>query len=427
MAERAITYPRFSLAQRLEHWLMTISFTVLGVTGLPQRYARAAWADQMIMALGGIETVRIIHRASAVVFMLVLLYHFMAVAYKIYVLRARPSMLPGLSDVTDTLDTVRYQLGLARRAPRLPRYNFAEKIEYWAVIWGGVLMTITGFMLWNPIATTRFLPGEFVPAAKAAHSAEALLAILAIIIWHVYWVHLRTFNRAMITGKLTREQMVEEHAAELAEIEAGRIPPPLPREIKRRRERIFLPVATMLALTSVFGVFLFTTFEQTAITTIPPAETALAFVPATPTPTNTPRPTPTPAATPTPLPTATPVAGQAEPVNAPVPSASPAGPLSVPAISHELEERQDCLVCHGSEGLSPFPENHLNWPLSTCLVCHSTEADSAGPAGVVHTIEGREECLLCHATDLLPESHGVAGFSSEDCLLCHSPLEPERR
>lgn len=416
MAEQRATYTRFTVLQRLEHWVMTLSFTTLGVTGLPQRYARDDWADRLIMLMGGVETVRIIHRLAAVIFMLVLLYHVVVVAYKVFVLRTRLSMLPTFKDVVDMLDAVRYQIGLARQQPRYPRYNFAEKIEYWAVIWGGVLMTLTGFMLWNPIATTRFLPGEYVPAAKAAHSAEALLAVLAIVIWHVYWVHLKTFNRAMFSGKLTREQMVEEHAAELQEIESGRVPPPPPREVKRRRERIFLPAATVFALTSVFGVYLFTTFEQTAIRTVPPAETAQAFVPATPTPTNTPPPTSTPAPTPTPPP-------EAASAETPAPAGGPAPALSAPLITHDLAGREDCLLCHGPEAFSPFPANHADYPLSTCLVCHSADGENPPPATIKHSIEGREDCLLCHAIDLLPESHQAAGFSSGDCLLCHASGE----
>ncbi|MCZ7666212.1 MAG: hypothetical protein M5U34_02700 [Chloroflexi bacterium] len=60
----------------------------------------------------------------------------------------------------------------------------AKKIEYWAVIWGTAVMILTGFTLWNPIAITQFLPGQFIPAAKTAHSAEALLAVLSIVVWH---------------------------------------------------------------------------------------------------------------------------------------------------------------------------------------------------------------------------------------------------
>lgn len=413
MAERQETFPRFGLSKRLQHWVMTLSFTVLAITGLPQRYALADWAEWMIAAMGGIETVRIIHRVSAVVFILVTVYHFVSLAYGVFVKRGRMTMLPGLKDVTDMLDSIRYSLGLARQHPRYPHFSFAEKIEYWSLIWGSVLMIITGFMLWNPIATARFFPGEFIPAAKAAHSAEALLAALAVLVWHFYGVHVKIFNRSMFSGKLTREEMEVEHAAELEEIDAGVRWLPVPRETKRRRERVFVPVATVLLLVMVIGLYAFLTFEETAIATVPPAETVIAFVPATPTPTPTPTITPTP--TQTPVPTATPEgAVAAQPTDE-------ATLLSLMVIPHPLEGREDCLLCHAEGGTVPYPSDHVGRPSSTCLVCHAmTEEEEHLPVPVRHDLEGRENCLMCHAVDILPESHKTGAFSNTDCLLCHT-------
>jgi cytochrome b subunit of formate dehydrogenase len=116
MPESETTYPRFTLSYRLQHWLMTLSFTALAITGLPQRYALTAWAEWLIASLGGIEAVRIIHRTSAVVFILVTLYHFVALAYRVFVLRVRMTMLPTLKDVTDLLDAIRYKSSVVSRA-----------------------------------------------------------------------------------------------------------------------------------------------------------------------------------------------------------------------------------------------------------------------------------------------------------------------
>jgi cytochrome b subunit of formate dehydrogenase len=418
MAEQKEVYSRFSISERLEHWLMMLSFVTLAATGLPQRYALSAVSDAIIGGLGGIETVRIIHRIAATVFLSVTLWHFVAVAYRVYVLRTRLTMLPTLKDVTDFLDAIRYNVGMARQSPRFPRFNFAEKIEYWAVIWGAVLMGLTGSMLWNPIATTHLLPGVVIPAAKAAHSAEAVLAVLAVVIWHFYWVHIRTFNKAIFTGKLTAEQMRDEHAGELAELEAGVLQAPVSRETKRRRERVFLPVSTAFVLVAIVAGYSFISFEQVVITTLPPAETVQAFVPATPTPTNTPSPTPTP--TSTPIPTATPVgaATAGAPAGGAAPTPTPAG---VPAVTHTLEGRDNCLMCHAATAAVPFPASHANFPVSTCLVCHSTQGVGPLPPAIKHSLEGRSDCLACHALDLLPASHQAAKFTSQDCLLCHAP------
>jgi formate dehydrogenase gamma subunit len=399
MATQANDYPRFTLAQRLEHWVMSLSFTVLMITGLPQRYALAGWAEAMITAMGGIESVRIIHRVAAVIFMVVMIYHFIVVAYKIFVLRLSLTMLPALADGKDIIHSLRYYLGLTPDHPKLPRYNYAEKIEYWAVIWGGVLMTITGFMLWNPIASSRLLPGQFIPAARAAHSAEALLAFLAIIIWHVYWVHFKTFNRAMFTGRLTRQQMALEHAAELEEIEAGRTTSPPPAATLRRRRRLFAPITTVVTAISLIGLYTFVTFEQTAITTVPPGSTAQAVVFATATP------------APTPAPTATPDAMN---------ETGAIIPVSVPIIPHPLGGREECLECHATDGPLPYPPDHQNYELSLCQFCHSLDEERPAPKPVRHSLVEREQCTFCHAIDLQPESHREADFSDRECLRCHA-------
>jgi cytochrome b subunit of formate dehydrogenase len=276
-------YKRFTVAQRIEHVLLLTSFTVLSITGLPQLFPAYPWAVGMIGAMGGIEFIRIVHRTAAVLLMLSTIYHGGVVTYKVFVTRVRLSMLPTWQDVVDGVQSLGYNLGLAKTRPAMPRYNFGEKLEYWAVIWGTVVMVITGFMLWNPIATTNFLPGQWIPAAKAAHGGEALLAVLSIVTWHMYHVHLRTFNRSMFTGRLPRHAMEEEHALELAEIEAGITEPPIDPAVLRRRRRVFYPVAVVISAILLTGLYFFVTYEQTAITTIPRQETEV-FVPATPTP-----------------------------------------------------------------------------------------------------------------------------------------------
>ncbi len=414
------TYRRFGISQRIQHWVMFLSFTALATTGLPQRYAQSAWANALIGIAGGIETVRIIHRGAAIIFILVTLFHFYHLMYGLFVQRVRPAILPGLKDVTDLLDSVRYNVHLTNVHPNLPRYNFVEKIEYWSLIWGSMLMIATGFLLWNPVLATRLLPGEAIPAAKMAHSAEALLAVLAVVIWHFYSVHLKRFNRSIFTGKMSRKEMEEEHGAELEEITSGIVRFPEPRDAVGRRERFFLPAAFASALLLVGVLYWFVTTEQTAIATVPPAETAQAYVPATPTPTNTPTVTATP--TNTPVPTPTPTATATESFQAIVPITDTQTLLSLMVIPHPVEGREDCLMCHGEDKLNPYPPDHAGRPSTTCLVCHGTsEAEEHLPARVKHDLEGRQNCLMCHAVDLLPVSHKTAGFSPSDCLLCHVP------
>jgi hypothetical protein len=145
--------------------------------------------------------------------------------------------------------------------------------------------------MWNPIASTRFLPGEVVPAAKAAHGGEALLAVLAIIVWHLYHVHLRHLNLSMFNGYLTEDEMLEEHPLELADLKAGIVEPPIDPQILARRRRVFFPLYGVAVVLMLVGIYFFVAYEETAITTLPPAEEVVIFAPLTPTPLPTPLPT----------------------------------------------------------------------------------------------------------------------------------------
>lgn len=178
-------------------------------------------------------------------------------------------MIPGIRDLRDAIQWIAFNLGLRKSHPHLPRYNFGEKAEYLALVWGTVLMVITGFMLWNPIATTSFLPGEAIPAARIAHGAEALLAVLSIVTWHMYNVYIRRFNPSIFTGKMSREMMEEEHAEELRMIENKEHPPEHSAEVIATRRRRFLPYAVVMTVLLVSGLIWFVTFEDSAIATVP--------------------------------------------------------------------------------------------------------------------------------------------------------------
>jgi cytochrome b subunit of formate dehydrogenase len=221
--------------------------------------------------MGGLEAVRVVHRWAATVLMLVTVYHLLAAAQRVLVRRVSLSMLPRYRDVVDAWQAVRYNLGRAAARPRMDRFTWEEKLEYWSLIWGTIVMIATGFMLWNPIATARLLPGESIPAAQVVHGGEALLAILAVLVWHFYSVHLRHFNRSMFTGELSEHEMEAEHPLELERIRAGEHVTAT-REERARRERVFLPIAGLVALLLLAGIYWFVTFEQTAITTLPPVK-----------------------------------------------------------------------------------------------------------------------------------------------------------
>jgi formate dehydrogenase gamma subunit len=273
-------YLRFPLVRRIEHWVNAISFIVLAVTGIPQKYATTAWAQAMIRAMGGIEFIRIIHRVSAVILAFAAIWHVGYAIWHWYVKRGPLSMLPSKDDATNAWKTVRYNIGVSNDHPKQGFYTFEEKIEYWALVWGTLVMVVTGFFLWNPITAARFLPGQFIPAAKAAHSGEALLAVLSILVWHLYHVFVKTFNRSMYTGYMTREQMEHEHPLAMEQAPPIKVEPSV---FAKRKSRFWAGYGAVATIWLV-GVFWFVTSEQTALDVVPTPESVPAFVAPTPIP-----------------------------------------------------------------------------------------------------------------------------------------------
>lgn len=216
------------------------------------------------------------------------------------------------------------------------RYTFEEKMEYWAFVWGTAVMVATGFMMWNPLATVKFLPGEAIPAAKAAHGGEAVLAVLAIIIWHMYGVHVKRFNKSMFTGKMSEEDMLHEHPLELADIKAGIAERPVEPVALRKRQQIYFPIAAVITIVALGALYGFVNAEKTALTTterqIPTIE---VYVPQTA--------TPAPTQTPTSLPTETPLPTQPGTGSTPAPVTSSLTWDN--AVSAILQNQ--CSACHG--------------------------------------------------------------------------------
>ena len=295
MSKKSTSYQRFPLARRIEHIIMLLSFGTLGLTGLPQRYPLAGISVWFVNLLGGIENLRAVHHVSATVMMLGTAWHIILAGYKVFVLREKMSMLPSLQDIKDGWQALLHNIGFNKKFPQMGRYTWEEKLEYWAFVWGALVMGLTGFLMWNPITAAKFLPGDWIPAAKAAHGGEAVLAVLAIIIWHMYGVHIRSFNKSMWTGEMSEEEMLHEHPLELADIKAGIAKRPVPPEILVKRQRVYYPIAGVLTAVMLAGVYGFISTEETALTTIPPLPTQVAvYVPQTPTPVPTKPPTPTP-------------------------------------------------------------------------------------------------------------------------------------
>jgi formate dehydrogenase subunit gamma len=214
---------RFGIGRILEHHANALVFALLVVTGLSQRFHELAVSQWFIATLGGVDMVRVIHRTSGLLFTALIAVHIAVAAFSVVAKKRPASMMINLNDFRNAIENIRYYFGVTSHAALCDRYDYKQKFEYWGVIAGGFLMIATGLILWFPVSTARFLPGEFIPAAKAAHSNEALLAFLVIVTWHIYnsifSPEVFPLDTAIFTGKISRERMVHEHPLELARIE----------------------------------------------------------------------------------------------------------------------------------------------------------------------------------------------------------------
>ena len=212
------TFVRLTLNERIQHVLLFTSFTILVITGFALVYPESWWARPLFAFEKGFAFRGFLHRLAAVVNIALAIYH---VYYLIFVKRGREqfkALMPNLKDVQDVLQMFRYYLGLSKQKAQFDRYNYAEKAEYWALIWGTIVMTTTGLILWFNNFAMRIFPKWVMDVATVVHLYEAILATLAIIVWHFYFVFLSPnvypINFACITGKVSEEEMKEEHPLE---------------------------------------------------------------------------------------------------------------------------------------------------------------------------------------------------------------------
>jgi len=182
---------RFNLRQRIEHVALLVTFVALAVTGLVQRFYAAALSQWVITGMGGIGDVRIVHRGFAAVFTLGIVYHLVFTAYQVMVKHQPLSMLPTFQDFRDVVTELKYHFGAAKESPRFGRYDYRQKFEYLGLMFGSAIIILSGLIMSFPVLITRVLPGQVVAAAVEFHGWEATLAVLTIIVWHIYEVILR--------------------------------------------------------------------------------------------------------------------------------------------------------------------------------------------------------------------------------------------
>lgn len=216
-------YLRMTLSERLQHGALLMSFIALVITGFMLRYPEAWWVRSVRSLSDEIFDLRsLVHRIAAVVMVAASLYH---IYYVLLTERGKAlirDLMPKIQDARDAVAVLKYNFGLSRIKPQFGRFSYIEKSEYWALVWGTMIMAATGFAMWFDNTFIGLLTKLGYDIARLIHFYEAWLATLSIIIWHFYYVifnpDVYPVNLAFLTGTLTETEMAEEHPAELVKL-----------------------------------------------------------------------------------------------------------------------------------------------------------------------------------------------------------------
>ncbi len=216
-------YLRMSLNERVQHGVLAISFMILVLTGFALRFPDAWWVASIRNLIPvAFELRSLMHRIAGLMLIAVSLYHVYYIAFVPRGKQLLRDMLPERKDLNDLIGSFKYYLGLAPEKPKFGRFSYIEKAEYWALMWGTVVMGATGFILWFDNTFMNLLTKLGWDVARTIHYYEAWLATLAILVWHFYFVMFNPdaypLNLAFWKGTLTEEEMEEEHPLELHEI-----------------------------------------------------------------------------------------------------------------------------------------------------------------------------------------------------------------
>ena len=219
-------YLRMTVHERMQHAALVISFTLLVITGFMLRYPEAWWVVAIRDVSSRAFVARsLIHRVAGVALIAAGLWHAGYLMFTPDGRRLFRDLLPAWRDFTDPWKVLRYNLGFAPEKPRFGRFSYIEKTEYWALVWGAVLMGATGVILWFENTSIGLFTKLGFDISRTVHFYEAILATLAVLVWHFYFVifnpDIYPMNLAWLTGRVSEREMLDDHPLELERLKQG--------------------------------------------------------------------------------------------------------------------------------------------------------------------------------------------------------------
>jgi len=198
---------------RIAHGLLVVSFTLLVYTGFALKYPETWWARPLLLWESSPGLRGWLHRLAAVAMLVAVVFHFLHLASSRRARACIAGMRPTWEDLGEFRERLRYFVGLRKDPPPTGPIGYAEKLEYLSLMWGIVVMTVTGFLLWFETLVLRWLPKWITDVAVVIHFYEAILATLAILVWHFYFVIfdpvVYPMDTAWLTGRSPRGRLLK--------------------------------------------------------------------------------------------------------------------------------------------------------------------------------------------------------------------------
>lgn len=163
---------RYTLEERLNHWLAGITYVYLLLSGLALFTPYFYW---MAALLGGGPTARFWHPWVGLLFAIAVLW-----MHRIW----RHEMRTTNADRAWNREVKKYIENRDEELPPVGRFNPGQKQFYWVMLFGMILLLLSGIVMWIP----EYIPGNVNVLRSGAiiiHEIAALITIGAFII-HVY-------------------------------------------------------------------------------------------------------------------------------------------------------------------------------------------------------------------------------------------------
>jgi formate dehydrogenase subunit gamma len=190
---------RYSFRERLMHWTAGLSYVYLLLTGLA---FWSPWFFWLAVVMGGATISRILHPWAGVIFTLAL----------VWMIRVWASQMRSTErDRAWWRALPHYIRNEDERVPAAGRFNAGQKILFWGFFWCGMVLLLTGLVLWFP----HWIPWNFLRLiAVIVHPIAALLTI-ALFMIHVYMgtaVEPGAFG-SIVRGDVSRKWAARYHRA----------------------------------------------------------------------------------------------------------------------------------------------------------------------------------------------------------------------